>query len=209
MRGVSKYPLLLWNETASGWTGIQNWVREMEEEDGQPNLRLRLKHEGTSEKRSLSLRTSMNRVDALIVNETLYAKHNATNSTGTENDDVRQLEKDPISDRTWENWAYFTYTPSIAWAWRPQSAFADGEDALESLNVGYLDDEVIMGIGMDDIEQAFARVKAKTLLQCLRTCPEMNDGEEGEMQNMMLGLEDEDEMMRQDTENRDLLDVYE
>jgi len=47
---------------------------------------------------------------------------------------------------------YFTYTPSIAWAWRSQPAHLDGEDILESLNVGYLDGEVILGIGTDHME---------------------------------------------------------
>ena len=83
---------------------------------------------------------------------------------------------------------------------------------LESLNVGYLDDKVILGIGMDDTEQAFARVKAETLLQCLRPCPGMREenagvDEESGRQNAMLGFEREDEWMRKDTENRDFLDV--
>ena len=84
---------------------------------------------------------------------------------------------------------------------------------LESLNVGYLDDEVIIGIGMDDTEQAFARAKAETLLQCLRPCPGMrvDDSEasdEGDVQKVMVGFEREDELMRTDTENRDFLDAW-
>ena len=87
--------------------------------------------------------------------------------------------------------AYFTYTPSIAWAWRPQPAHLDGEDVLESLNVGCLDDEVILGIGIDDMKQAFAGAKAETLLQCLKACPEMKDRRSGDGQRAMMGFEQE------------------
>jgi hypothetical protein len=92
--------------------------------------------------------------------------------------------------------------PSIAWAWRSQPAHLDGEDVLESLNLGYLDDEVIL-----DIWIAFARAKAETLLQCLKACPAMKGRGSGDGQQAMMGLEREDEMMRRDTENRGFLDV--
>lgn len=62
-------------------------------------------------------------------------------------------------------WAYFTYTVSIAYAWGRK-----GDDVTDK-NVGYLDDEVILGIGIDDAGQGFATVKAGDLLQCLRACP--------------------------------------
>ena len=142
-----------------------------------------------------------------------------------------------------QNWAYFTYTPSIAWAFRPSPAIPlrdhyhdhdpskpraskpssihhhrhsnhnhysnndppsnDKNDAspinpsdnhpsanseapapdpepeaqehtytLRSLNVGYLDDEVILGIGIDDQGQGVARVRAEELLGCLKMCPQ-------------------------------------
>lgn len=80
----------------------------------------------------------------------------------------------------------------------------DGEDVLESLNVGCL---VILGIGIDDMGQAFARAKAERLLQCLKACPGMNDCRSGDGQQAMMSFEWEDELMRRDTENRDFLDV--
>lgn len=63
------------------------------------------------------------------------------------------------------NWAFFTYTVSIAWAWGRQM------DEPQEKNVGYLDDEVILGIGVDDKDMVFSRVIAKDLLQCLKACP--------------------------------------
>ena len=59
----------------------------------------------------------------------------------------------------------FTYTVSIAYAWgRPN-------DEAEDKNLGYLDDEVILGIGIDDEGQGYSIVKVRSLLQCLRACP--------------------------------------
>ena len=61
-------------------------------------------------------------------------------------------------------WAYFTYTVSISYAWgRPA-------DEMEAKNLGYLDDEVILAIGINDESQGFARVKAGELVQCLQAC---------------------------------------
>ncbi|KAH0559430.1 hypothetical protein GP486_004050 [Trichoglossum hirsutum] len=63
------------------------------------------------------------------------------------------------------NWASFTYTVSIAYAWGRKM------DSPTSKNTGYLDDEVVLGIGIDDKSQGFAVATAKDLLQCLRACP--------------------------------------
>ncbi len=79
--------------------------------------------------------------------------------------------------------AYFSYTPSLAWAWRPRtdhSVAPEGghvgkEDAsvhhLSQLGTGYLGDDVLVGIGLDDVEQVFTRVKVDELVGCLRLCP--------------------------------------
>lgn len=61
-------------------------------------------------------------------------------------------------------WAYFTYTVSMSWAW-------GREVEVEEMNVGYLDDEVVLAIGIDDEGQGMARVRAGDLVQCLRACP--------------------------------------
>ena len=61
-------------------------------------------------------------------------------------------------------WAYFTYTVSIAWAW-------GREVEVEDMNVGYLNDDVVMGIGIDDKGQGMAGAKAGDLIQCLTACP--------------------------------------
>ncbi|KAI9823416.1 MAG: hypothetical protein M1832_002426 [Thelocarpon impressellum] len=100
MLGVSQHPVLMANETASGWSAAQNWADD---------------EEALREKRGF--------------------------------------------------WAYFTYTVSIGYAWgRP------GDEA-HTKNVGYLDDLVLLGIGIDDQGQGFATVPAGELLQCLRACP--------------------------------------
>ena len=100
MIGVSQHPILMANETASGWTAEQNW------DDDEAARR-----EGRGE------------------------------------------------------WAYFTYTVSIAYAWG--RAF----DEAGMKNMGYLDDEVLLGIGIDDVSQGYATVPAAELLQCLQACP--------------------------------------
>ena len=79
--------------------------------------------------------------------------------------------------------AYFTYTPSLAWAWRPRTDHAaapknshdGGEEEsihhLSQLGTGYLGDDILIGIGLDDVEQVFTRVKVDELVNCLRLCP--------------------------------------
>ncbi|KAI4123906.1 MAG: hypothetical protein LQ347_005952 [Umbilicaria vellea] len=110
MLGISQHPVLMANETASGWSAAQNWHGDQ------------VRHK------------------------------RVTNSS------VAQPGEEAY-------WAYFTYTVSIAYAWGRK-----GDDVTDK-NVGYLDDEVILGIGIDDAGQGFATVKAGDLLQCLRACP--------------------------------------
>ena len=140
---ISQHPILFWNETASGWTGRENWSEEME-------------------------------THTRATNVTSHAKRSVGATT--------RLDSRPAKVEDTKNWAYFTYTPSIAWAWRPKPPTKrdrrarrneedDDPDYLHTLNVGYLDDDVILGIGLDDREQVFARASAETLLQCMRACP--------------------------------------
>lgn len=122
MLGISQHPLLMSNETASGWTESENW--------------------------------SDNSTNAAIVASTKKHNPNAT---------------EPFGGRDY--WAYFTYTVSISYAWgRPPRKGLAGDEASD-MHVGYMDDEVVLGIGADDKGQAFSRVKAGDLVQCLRACP--------------------------------------
>ena len=117
MLGISQHPLLMANETASGWGMAENW-------DDDP------------------------------VNAETVADHK------------KQFAIDPIGAYGGKGyWAYFTYTVSIAWA--------AGRDRVEvaDMNEGYLDDEVILGIGIDDAGQGVARVRAGELVACMRVCP--------------------------------------
>ena len=68
-------------------------------------------------------------------------------------------------------WAYFTYTVSIAYAWGREPRKGTMGDKSEDMHVGYLDDEVVLGIGVDDAGSVFSRVKARDLMQCMRACP--------------------------------------
>jgi hypothetical protein len=84
--------------------------------------------------------------------------------------------------------AYFTYTPSLAWAWRPHSAGVGDEEeedadieTMSRLGMGYLGDDVLIGIGLDDVSQVFARVKVDDLVQCMRLCPGVKFADEARM----------------------------
>ena len=120
--GISQHPILMANETTSGFPPSQMWA-----DDAQNNE---------------------------IVEYTKKMDRNATEPFGGK-----------------DKWAYFTYTVSMAYAWgRPPRRGTAGDEA-QDMHVGYLDDEVILGIGVDDMAQAFSRVKAGELVQCLRACP--------------------------------------
>ena len=68
--------------------------------------------------------------------------------------------------------AYFTYTPSIAWAWRSNSEEgATQERGHEDLGTGYVGEDIVIGIGMDDVAQGFVQVRVDEVLTCLRLCP--------------------------------------
>jgi hypothetical protein len=62
-------------------------------------------------------------------------------------------------------WEYFTYTVSIAYAW------GRDKDQPGSLDIGYLDDEIILGLGLDDGGQGYVITTGQELLQCMRACP--------------------------------------
>lgn len=120
MIGISRNPILMANETASGWTESENWA------DDPINLEL-----------------------------------------------VAGAKKAGITTEPYEGknyWAYFTYTVSISYAWGRE------KDEAETKNVGYLDDDVILGIGIDDAGQGFARVKAGDLVGCLKACEGFRNG---------------------------------
>jgi hypothetical protein len=185
MLAMSQYPTLMWNETASGWSGKENWAINDEGDDS----------DGYDWE-----------------NHTQISVDDGRNTTTTDISSNQSHHQPPppptLPKRTWNNsttppppstpepqhhetWAYFTYTPSISWSFRlspsirlrehenppddsqTNDANTKGEHTrtLEALNVGYLDDEVILGIGLDDRGQGFARVKAQDLLACLRRCP--------------------------------------
>ena len=145
MLGVSKYPVLMANETASGWTAEQNW-------DDWPLPTPPSAIEGDGHK----LRESRRKRD---IEPGFAAAHNASSA----------VAPDTTSNATSvigrDFWAYFTYTVSISWAWSGEKVEA------EMKNVGYLDDEVLLSIGIDDKGQGFSRVKAGDLMECMRACP--------------------------------------
>jgi len=62
-------------------------------------------------------------------------------------------------------WARLTYTTTIAYAWGRE------EGDVREKGTGYLDDEVVLSVGVDDQGQVFGKVMVRELLQCLRICP--------------------------------------
>jgi hypothetical protein len=66
-------------------------------------------------------------------------------------------------ERDWRD--HFTYTTTIAWAWGREEGDVRGK------GTGYLDDDVIMSVGVDDQDGVYGIAKASDLLQCLRMCP--------------------------------------
>lgn len=75
-------------------------------------------------------------------------------------------------------WAYFTYTVSMAYAWGRKPRAGRAGDEAQDMHVGYLDDEVVLGIGVDDKGQVFSRVRAGELVGCMRACPGMMEESE-------------------------------
>lgn len=62
-------------------------------------------------------------------------------------------------------WGVFTYTTSIAWAWGRE------EGDVREKGTGYLDDEVVLSVGVDDEGIVYGRVVVSDLMTCLRVCP--------------------------------------
>ena len=67
---------------------------------------------------------------------------------------------------------------SVSWAYRVEEKEKDrskkkpkAKKGLEEMQVGRLDDEVIVGIGLEDAGMGCALAKAEDLLQCMRICP--------------------------------------
>ncbi|EXJ72341.1 uncharacterized protein A1O5_04845 [Cladophialophora psammophila CBS 110553] len=150
--GVSRFPLLMNNEKAGPWTEEQNWP--------------------SSKKRGWN---------STAKGEYLQETKERRRIVRTRDDGEDWYENDEAEQTTHDNFvksdAYFTYTPSLAWAWRPHSVAANQEEEdddveyMSQLGTGYLGDDVLVGIGLEDVDQAFARVKVDDLLQCLRLCP--------------------------------------
>ncbi|KAL5317292.1 hypothetical protein ACEPPN_014387 [Leptodophora sp. 'Broadleaf-Isolate-01'] len=68
-------------------------------------------------------------------------------------------------DEQREVWGEFTYTTTIAYAW------GRAESGIREKGTGYLDDYVILSVGIDDKDGLYGKVVAEDLLQCLRICP--------------------------------------
>lgn len=169
MLGVSRWPLLMLNERANPWTEEENWPTAEGEEKAKEK-----------EERGRSWNATMTGPEP---GPGIFA-----GGTGLQHlQGARREQRDGKVKEGGESFnksrAYFTYTPSLAWAWQPHSAGLGKEEEqdddveyMSHLGTGYLGDEVIVGIGMDDVSQAFAKVKVDDLLQCLRLCPGVKVG---------------------------------
>ncbi|RMD42554.1 hypothetical protein DV735_g2628, partial [Chaetothyriales sp. CBS 134920] len=132
--GVSQSPMLFGDEVAQPWTREENEIRN----GNQANASIALTYAEQKHKRE--------RVEKQNVNSTARVAQSDTSS------------------------AYFTYTPSIAWAWRPAADHFDADEPdegvahsehdiaeLERLGTGFLGDELLVGVGLDDIAQVVTR----------------------------------------------------
>lgn len=150
--GVSKHPVLMANETASGWTEKENW-------------------DGDGEKGGLVMEKGGKGHGV----RDLGSINNTSSSTANSSSSSTMIsQQQPFNGKPY--WAYFTYTVSIAYAWgRTGVGGVPVREEVGEKNVGYWDDEVVLGIGIDDRGQGFARARAGELVGCLRGC-----GERGE-----------------------------
>lgn len=67
---------------------------------------------------------------------------------------------------------------STSYAWGRPPRGKGGGDEAHDVHVGFLDDEVVLGIGIDDKGQAFSRVKAGDSVGCLTVCPGRRERED-------------------------------
>lgn len=97
----------------------------------------------------------------LVANETA----NGFNAEENWADDAENQAMLEAGEEGKGEWAHFTYTVSMAWAWGRKG------DESQDKNLGYLDDEVIIGVGVDDTDCTYGIAPARDFLQCLRACP--------------------------------------
>ncbi|KAK5288287.1 hypothetical protein LTR16_003412 [Cryomyces antarcticus] len=157
---VSKHPLLFANETAGGWSAAQNWDDVDENDDG----------DGDGDDREGAAYATAPAAAANTSNATAASPTAASPPGIGVKRDAPQTQGKPKNAKDKSNWAYFTYTVSIAYARRPAPSPLTARAVSEDLNTGYLDDEVVVGIGIMDGRQTYARVRVKELLGCLRAC---------------------------------------
>lgn len=145
MLGVSRHPVLLANETTSGWDAWQGW-----DDDERNAATVRMNKERPAPP-PYANDTSEFRARSRHRRRQVSSSPPGNNAT------------DPFGGKGY--WAYFTYTVSLAWA-----AGRHGVEAGEWVE-GYLDDEVVLSIGVDDKGMGIGRVMARELVECLRACP--------------------------------------
>lgn len=117
----------------------------------------------------------------------LLANETANGFTTEENwaDDPDHLADIAAGGEGKGDWARFTYTVSIAYAWGRQN------DDPQDKNIGYLDDDVILGVGIDDEDCNYGIAKPRDFLQCLRACPGRSPTPI-EVENMVVDIERHD-----------------
>jgi len=157
MVGVSKWPMLFEDERARPWSVGENWPEDQA-------------------------------AKKLMRNDTVV-EHGVNESDGkASNWTVPQHMLEGGKAELWKreqpghhnitrrerSSAYFTYTPSISWVWRPTpDHFEEGEgdvEEMERLGMGFLGDDLLVGIGLDDVEQVFVRMKVDEIVGYLRLC---------------------------------------
>ena len=166
MVGISSHPILLFNETASGFDPGENWPE----------------HDGGDDDEKYE---SVEQVKQDTTGQFLPKRASSSKAPAPMNAS-EPLASPGAGRKKKENWADFTYTVSMAYAWGRGAGLGNGQarhgrgggggggGEVEDMHVGYLDDEVIFGIGVDDVGQGFARVEMRELVGCMRACPGMD-----------------------------------
>jgi hypothetical protein len=144
--GISAHPVLFANETMTGWNAQETWD------------------------------------DMLSTSKDYYPKSGNTDAKDTTSrppdpspgpiSQARRMIPPEIAEgkngplpQYQSHWAKFTHTTTIAYAHHL-------DVDIQDKSVGYLDDGVIVSIGVEDQGQVFARVRAVKLLSGLRICPD-------------------------------------
>ncbi|RVX68318.1 hypothetical protein B0A52_07321 [Exophiala mesophila] len=184
--GVSRWPLVWRDEWVRPWSFDENF----EDVDGRGrhgferngSMRGRRDEEEEEEGGNSEKQDTLRDSDSDLDSEYAYASFTYTpslawswmpHSSGTafekgrrhqDQDRDQDQDQDHDHDHDQDQESYNTHHTN---------QFHPEDDALylSRLGTGYLGDDVLVGVGLDDVKQGFVRIKVDDLISCLRLCP--------------------------------------